>query len=117
MATVGTRSSTAACTNVISNRSSIFGRGSRGAEPGAVEVGVDVGPADQQQPVGVGEQAMRGLRIQLPRRHDQGLAAGAVHGIEELDAGVGHRVPAGDAGPGETAGDDDAGRHALRVEP
>jgi len=88
-----------------------------GTEPGAVEVGVDVRAADQQQPVGVAQEAVRGLRIQLPRRHHQGFAAGAVHGIEELDARIGDRVTAGDAGPGQTAGDDDAGRHALRVEP
>ena len=88
-----------------------------GTEPGTVEVGVDVGPADEQQPVGVAEEAMRGLLIQLSWRHDQRLAAGAVHGIEELDARVRHRVAAGDPGPGQTARDDDAGRHALRVEP
>ena len=118
MATVGTRSSTAACTRrdlepVLDLRRRVVVR----PVAGAVEVGVDVRPSDQQEAIGVVEESIRGLRIQLPRRHDEGLAAGPMHGVQELDAGEGHRVTAGHAGPSQAARDDDAGRHALSVEP
>ena len=51
----------------------------------AVQVGVDVRVADEQEAVGVTEQPSRRPRS-TPRRHHEGLAAGPVHRLQELDA-------------------------------